>query len=239
MTGDTRHKVQIVLAIAIAVAAIRTGYILYQRHEANAPHSQNAVPPLNADYYVTPKKLHAYDLKSARELTKQPVWVKVGYAFAYFSYSSASHHTDFAHPAGFLLPIEKLQITDVVLDHSPDAPGEKQLMAVFGKDGKAYAVSIGSEKDGTYDIRADDMFFIQNPHELYSHWPADVWDAVERHQVKPGMSELQADFAIGLGIPVNSRDPLNRTVNYPNGGHPVSVTYRDGKAVEIAPGTSS
>jgi len=76
-----KQKIQIALAIAIAVAAVRTGYVLYGRYAESkheAPPTAVAVPPLNADYYVVPKKLYPYDLKSARELTQQPVWVKEG-----------------------------------------------------------------------------------------------------------------------------------------------------------------
>ena len=63
------------------------------------------------------------------------------------------------------------------------------------------------------------MLYIEDPHELYKHWPADVWDAIERHEVKPGMNEIQADFAVGMGIPQRSDDPTVKTVNYPNGGN--------------------
>jgi hypothetical protein len=51
------------------------------------------------------------------------------------------------------------------------------------------------------------------------------------------MSELQADFAVGIGIPESSSSESgNRTVNYPNGGRPISVTYRNDKAVSVKPG---
>jgi hypothetical protein len=227
------------LGLAIAVAAFRTGYILYQRHADQVAHTKSSAPPLKADYYVTPKKLYPYDLKSARQLTQQPVWVKVGYAYTYFPYDVARHHANFSHEAGQLLPIEKLQITDVVTDATRGARDEKQVLAIFEKEGATYALSIGSLKDETYQIRSDDMLFIQDPHLLYNHWPAEVWDAIDKHQVQPGMSELQADFAIGLGVPDKSRDPDNRTVSYPNGGKPLSITFRDGKAVEIKAEPSS
>jgi hypothetical protein len=81
------------------------------------------------------------------------------------------------------------------------------------------------------------MFFVEDPHDLYKHWSADVWQAVERHEVKPGMNELQADFAIGLGIAKGSGDSEEKAVNYSNGGKPFSVTYRKGKAVEVRPGS--
>jgi hypothetical protein len=82
------------------------------------------------------------------------------------------------------------------------------------------------------------MFFIQDPRQLYDAWPTDVWDAIAQHQVKPGMDELQATFAIGMGVPERSDDPAVKTVNYPNGGKPIVVTYRDGKAEAIKPASA-
>jgi hypothetical protein len=77
------------------------------------------------------------------------------------------------------------------------------------------------------------MLFIQDPKDLYKHWPADVWQSVEQHEVKQGMNELQADFAIGMGRPDRQDDQSWKTVHYPNGGKALTITYHDGKAVEI------
>ena len=247
MTRELKRRIQYILVAAIALAAVRTGYILYSRHAsegATEVPDRSAAPPLDADYYVTPKKLHAYDLKSVRQLTKQPVWVKEGYRYTYFPYRAASRSVDFAHEAGLLLPLQNLEIRDVVLVPTPesarqDLPGEtvlrreRQVMALFDQDGRHYAVPVGTELGGDYRIYADEMFFIQDPKQLYKHWPADVWEAVDKHQVKPGMNELQADFAIGMGVAQPSNEAGVKTVKYPNGGKPVRVTYRDGKAVEI------
>jgi len=241
MSPELKQKIQIVLAFAIAVAAIRTGYILYQRHASNSKASQKAAaaPALNPDYYVTPKKLYPFDLKSARELAKQPVWVKEGYRYPYYAYNPATRHSDFEHPAGMLLPIQKLDIKDVVLDTAPNSGGQKQVMALFEQDGKNYAFQIGYLKEGDYKIYSDEMLYVQDPRELYKHWPPEVWQAVEQHQVKPGMNELQADFAIGMGRPDRQDDPSWKTVHYPNGGNPLSITYHEGKATEIKADKSS
>jgi hypothetical protein len=239
ISPELKQRLQLVMVVAILVSGTRLAYILYERHESQVEQARKQPPPLNPDYYVTPKKLYPYDLKSARQLTQQPVWVKVGYAYTYYPYDPARHRLDFSHEAGRLLPIEKLQIKDVISANSPDAPGEPQVMAVFEKDSKAFAFSIGSLKGTEYKLYSDDMLFIQDPHELYKHWPADVWDAIDKHQVKPGMNELQAAFAIGLGVPEKSGEPGNRTVNYPNGGNPLSITYRADKAVEIKPGAAN
>jgi hypothetical protein len=235
MTSDAKQKIQLVLVIAIAVAAIRAGYVVYERHTERTEQTAKQARPLNPDYYVVPKKLYPYDLKSAKQLTQQPVWVKEGYRFTYYPYDRASRHTDFSHEAGLLLPIQKLEIKDVVADTSPHSQ-QQQVMAVFEQEGKAYAVPIGSKSGDSYQIYSDEMFFIQDPRELYKHWPADVWESIEQHQIKPGMNEFQAYFAIGMGVPDRSSDPAVKTVHYPNGGKPVTITFRNGKAAEITGG---
>jgi hypothetical protein len=233
-----RKKIQIVLLFALVVATARAGYILYQRHSASVEPAHKQAPPLNPDYYVTPKKLYPYDLKSAHQLTEQPVWVKAGYSIRYYPYDRASRRVDFGHNAGLLLPLEKLDIKDVITAASPGSGSERQVMATFVKDGQSYAFPIGVSRNGDYKFYSDDMLFIQDPHELYKHWPADVWQAIDQHQVKPGMNELQAGFAVGMGTPAgSSATPGDRTVSYPDGGKPLSVTFQNGKAVEIKPGS--
>lgn len=233
-----KQRIQITLLIGLLIAAIRVGIIFYDRHEDAIQQTKKAeVAPLNPDYYVNPKKLYPYDLKSAKQLTKQPVWVKVGYAYPYYPYDPATHHTDFSHEAGKLLPIQKLDIKDVVTGVSPKDAGERQVLAVFEQEGRHYAAPIGTESDGDYKFYSDDMLFIEDPHQLYKHWPAEVWQAVDQHQVKPGMSELQADFAVGIGLLQSGSDETDRTLDYPNGGKPLVISFHEGKAVDVNPGT--
>src|SRR5258708_102990 len=234
-----KQKIQITLLVAMLVAGVRLGVILYQRHEAVEQAMKPQAVSLNPDYYVTPKKLYPYDLKSARQLMKQPVWAKVGYAYFYYSYDPATHRVNFSHEAGKLTPLQKLEIKDIISGVSPEAPGQRQVMAVFDEAGKQYAVSIGSEKNGEYKFYSNDMLFIEDPHQLYKHWPADVWQAIDQHQVKPGMSELQADFAIGIGLLQPGGDSIDRTLEYPNGGNPLTVSFHSGKAVDIRTGPAS
>ena len=235
---EFQKKLQVFLAIAIVLAGGRAAYIVYERHEAM---KEDAKPKqemtLKADYYVTPKTVHAYDLKSARQFTEQPVWVKYGYQLTYYPYDSKRHKTDFGHEAGVLLPLQKLAIQDVVTDVAPQAPGNKQVLACFSLDGKNYAVPIGAQKGGDFKLRANDIFFIEDPHDLYKHWPADVWKKIDAHEVQAGMSELQASFAIGSGIPEGSGDYGSRTLHYANGGKPLVITFQNDKAVEIKAGS--
>src|SRR5438270_5210304 len=103
--SEIKNKLQLFFVVAILLAGGRAAYIVYERHEARKeetkPKQESA---MNADYYVTPKRLRPYDLKSARQLTEQPVWVKVGYQLTYYPYDQQRRKADFAHPAGTLLP---------------------------------------------------------------------------------------------------------------------------------------
>jgi hypothetical protein len=233
-----KKKVHIILLLAIVAAGIRLALIFYQRHQDNVRLVKKEGPPLNPDYYVTAKKLYPYDLKSAKQLTRQPVWVKVGYFYPFYLYDTAAHHTDFSHEAGKLLPLRKLEIKDVVSSVSPQT-GRLQVLAVFKDRGKSYATPIGNDSGGDFKFYSDDMFFIEDPHQLYSHWPAEVWQAIDQHQVKPGMNELQADFSIGVGLLDSGNGSVDKTLNYPNGGKPITISFRDGKAAEIRPGPAS
>jgi hypothetical protein len=236
MSPEAKQRIQLALVAAMVIAGLRAGYIFYQRYEdrvaTDKAKQSKDVGYSNPDYYVAPKKLYPYDLKTARQLTQMPVWVKEGYRYTYYPYNPVSKKVDFDREAGVLLPIEQLAVKDVVMA-TPVAGKRRQVMAVFEKDGKSYAVPIGFESDGQYTIYSDEMFFIENPHDLYKHWPPDVWQAVEQHQVKAGMNELQADFAIGMGVPDAGDTSYTKTVRYPNGGKPLVVVYHNGKAAEI------
>jgi hypothetical protein len=243
ISPEARQKIQLALIAALVVASVRAGIIFYQRHQERIAIEQQKKAKdagyANADYYVNPKKLHPFDLKTAKQLTEQPAWVREGFHFAYYPYDTATKRVDFSHEAGLLGPIEKLAIKDVITSNPPGGGDKRQVMAVFEKEGKSYVVPIGYEGNGEFTIYSDDMFFIEDPHDLYKHWPADVWQSVEQHQVKPGMNEMQTDFAVGMGIPDSGSSQLERTVRYPNGGKPLVIVFHDGKVAEVKPDTAA
>jgi hypothetical protein len=238
MSEEAKKRIQIALALAVVVAGVRAGYILYQRHEdfvaAQKQVQAKNAGYSNAEYYVTPTKLYPFDLKSAKQLTLQPVWTKEGYRYTYYRYVPVVKSVDFAHDAGLLGPLERLEIKDVMAMPAPG--GRRQVVATFEKDGHSFAVPIGFETEGQYKIYSDEMFYVEDPHDLYKFWPADVWQSIAQHEVKPGMDELQADFAIGMGVP-DAGSSEDKTVRYPNGGKPLVVIYREGKAAEVKVGT--
>jgi hypothetical protein len=239
ISEEAKKRIQVALGLLVVIVGVRAGYILYRRHEENLAAEKQAqaknVGYANADYYVVPKKLHPFDLNSAKQLTAQPVWVKEGYRYTYYRFVPVVKSVDFAHEAGLLGPLERLEIKDVLAVPAPG--GRKQVVALFEKDGHSLAVPVGFETEGQYKIYSDEMFYVEDPRELYKHWPAEVWQAVTRHEVQPGMNELQVDFAVGMGSLDAGSSSAERTLRYANGGKPLVVIYRDGKAVEVRAGT--
>src|SRR6266853_2642838 len=161
MSPEAKQRIQIALGLALAVAGVRAGYILYERHEdylaAQKQEQAKKAGYSNADYYVTPKKLRPYDLKSAMQLTEQPVWVKEGYRYTYYRYVPGVRKVDFVHEAGLLGPLDRMEIKYVMSVASPG--GRKQVVATFEKAEHSYAVPIGFESEGQYKIYSDEIFY--------------------------------------------------------------------------------
>lgn len=234
MNPEWRRRIQIFLVVLLIASSIRLWLIYRERHSAGTnPKSEAAARPLSADVYVVPHKVHAYDLQSARYLNGKTVWVQAGNQMLYFPYDPAKHHADFNHPVGLLPPLDKLAIKDVVLQTDPF--GQRKVLAVFSRLGesKQLATSIGVVRGDDYSLNIDDALLIDDPRELYKHWPADVWGAIEYHQVKPGMNELQTAFALGGGVPRSSGNMGDRTVEYSFGDKKTTVTFSNDRAVDI------
>ena len=63
MSPEAKQKIQLALAVTIAVVGIRAGYIVYERYSeraADAAEASRKAAPLNPDDYVVPKKLYPY-----------------------------------------------------------------------------------------------------------------------------------------------------------------------------------
>ena len=238
-------RIQLILLAFFVLAGIRLFLIYRGRHApAPAPKSAPVNSSLSSDDYVVPTQLHAYDLKSAKEAVDgKTVWIKSGYEIYYYPY--AGGRVDFNHPAGLLPPLDQVQITNLIQARAPSSKGEEvapgvriheeQVLAVLRRQGdeKTYAAPVGSNRGGDYTLYLNDVFYFDDPHQLYSHWPSETWQAIGQHQAKPGMNELQAAFALGIGIPQGSGDYGNRTLQYDNNGHPVKITFAHNRATDV------
>lgn len=242
MESDWRKRLQIILLIAIVLTVARTAYIFYERRQP-LPTEKKESYSSNLDDYVTVPKVYPFDLKSAKkELNGKTVWVRAGNVVPYYHYNTASHTADLKHRAGLLPPLEKLQIKDVIEQKMPAELKEgqfsvvqHQMLTVVDDEQGTVAVPIGTAVGDDFKFTANDIFFFADPHELYKHWPADVWAAIDQHQAKIGMNELQAGFALGTSANVSTGDYGNRTVEFTNNGNPVKVTFEKNRAVSVEP----
>jgi hypothetical protein len=235
---------QILGLLTLLVLLIAAGYLGYVFHERNQPGVQKAQAPqrmLTDDDVVQVRKLYIDDLKSAKDLIGKTVWVQSGYALDYYPY--AGGRVEFAHPAGVLPSIQALAIENIITEKAPAnlamriPLGDKQVFAVFKMPGdeKQYATAIGNIKGGDSTYYCDQIFYYDDPHQMYKHWPQDVWQAVDQHQPKPGMNELQVAMALGTIQQSESSDYGNRTVNYDAGGKKWAVSFQKDRATTVTP----
>jgi hypothetical protein len=241
MEADQRKRFQVIVAILLALVVVRTAFLFYERHKPYHPPPKQQTYSTNLDDYVTVPKVHPYDLKSAqKELGGKVVWVRAGNQVPYYGYNSASRQAELRHQMGLLAPLLKLEIKNVISQRVPRELSEGQVavvqydvLAIFeiaGQQG-TFAAPIGKNVGDDYTFTANDLFFFADPHELYKHWPAETWKAIEQHQAKPGMNELQVSFALGTAGTMGPGNYGDRTIEYSNNGNPVKVTYEHDKAV--------
>jgi hypothetical protein len=219
--------------------AWRIWSVYEERHAPVMVKQQPAERKLTQDDIVFPRKLYIDDLKSAKVLKGKTVWMQAGYILEYYPYDG--HAAELHHKVGLLPSVEALQIIDVEEQATPPGwlsripRGERNFFLVFRKPGDAhpYAVPVGGVQQGETTFYTDDLLYYDDPHQLYRYWPASVWQAIDQHQVKPGMSELQARMSLGQIQQSGSSDIGNRTVNYTAGERKVAVTFANDRATEI------
>lgn len=246
MSSPIAKRVQLALVVVVLIGGLRLALIYRSRHQPPAASEANPATKLTADDYVVPHRLHASDLTTLRELRGKPVWIRGGYQMTYYPYNPATKRADFNHEAGVLAPIEQIEVRDVIQQPAPGSmewksvpgtnirvrAGGEELLAVFAKQGKSYVFPLGQKSGRDYLIFADEVLYYQDPHQLYHHWPPEIWKAIEQHEARPGMNELQVQFAIGIGT-LESDDGGERVLRYVNGGKPLRVTFLNGRAQRI------
>src|SRR5260370_37796076 len=109
MDRELKRRIQIILLVGVLLAGARLGYIFYQRHQAEAPPPPRFYP-LQADDYVRPPKIYAYDLPSAvKELAGKTLWGCTRKNLALFRFKLAAPAAPFAPKVGVLPPLAKAE----------------------------------------------------------------------------------------------------------------------------------
>jgi hypothetical protein len=235
----TWQKLALVVLPAVLIAAIGIWRIHVARSQPGVVPQQTEERHLSDEEMVQPRKLYIDDMKSARDLIAKPVWVQAGYEMDYYPY--VAHRVDFAHKAGVLPSVQRLDIRDIVTQKfPPDLPtrvprGNAQAFAVFTMPGEAkeYATAIGTIQGADSTWYCDNVLYYDDPHQMYKFWPDDLWQAIDQHQPRVGMTELETAMALGVMQRSDSSNYGNRTVEYDAGGKHWSVTFENDKATQI------
>jgi hypothetical protein len=221
-------------------AAWRVWSIYKERHAPVAVKQARAERKISQDDLVIPRKMYIESLTSARkDLKGQTVWMQAGYQLEYYPYRGGS--AVFSQKMGPLPSNQEMQVEDVVEIATPAhwlsriPRGDKNIFLIVHLPGQTSecAVPVGEVEGGNEEFRMDDLLYYDNPHKLYSYWPADVWQAIDQHQVTPGMSEMQTMMSVGQVAQSGSNDYGNRTVTYTAGNRKVVVTFAGDKATEV------
>lgn len=210
--------------------------------ERKAPVAVRQGPPerkITQDDLVIPRKMYIDDLKSAKALDGKTVWLQAGYQLDYYPYRG--HLPVFGHREGPLPSIQELHVVDVVEAATPPnwvsriPRGAKNIFLIVRKPGhpEEYAVPMGTVDEGNEKFYMDELLYYDDPHTLYNYWPKNVWQAIDGHQVVPGMSELETMMAVGQVADSDSSDYGNRTVTYTAGDRKITVTFVKDKATHI------
>lgn len=224
----TKRFIQIALAVALVAVTARTGYILYERSQAEkAEDPKSAGQPkrvLKMDDYVYLKPLNAFDFQTAKKLEGMTVWVRAGNAVTYFEGKKE---------AGQLPPNAKLKMGKLFRQGD-------QMLANFSFEGDDapkgnFSVPIGAQRGESVNIIVDQLFYYEDPKKLYSHWPKEMWDAIDRGEIVKGMSEIQAGMAMGAARSVGSGSEKygDRTLDYTHKGKSLRVTFVENTAVRV------
>ena len=225
--------------ITLAIGSIYLFIVWKQRQNPGVVGQTDTSQDLSEDDLAVVRSFSPAHFEDTLRLQGTTVWMKNGYTMAYFKYDGG--HVDFGKRVGVIPALQQLAIKKIVKASAPPSVddgishGSRQAFAVFALPGSPdlYATAIGVMDSGEEAYYPDILFFYDDPHTIYDHWPKDVWAAIDAHQVKTGMSELETRLAIGQKMHPDRPTAGDRTITYDQDGKQWTVTYVDDKATVI------
>ncbi len=242
---NTGLKVALGLTGALLLAfGVEVAYIHYDR--ARSAQSAAAAPdygPTDPDDLVFLKREHPETIADLKDLDGRTVWVQAGGQMDYFA--AAANHADYSKSAGTLPGAEPLKIVEAFQQTRPKnlatrvPPGTTQVLLAFtmprSQDPtKLFAAPVGYRDASGYTFFTDDIFFYDDPHKLYD-WPAPIWQAIDSHQVATGMNQRQVSLALGAVARQDGGSYTDGVMVYANAGHPIAVTFANGRVAAFHP----
>lgn len=234
----TWQKILIPSLITLLIGGIYL-LIVWKHRQNPGVISQQPQQHLSADDVAVVRMEFPQHFDDVKELEGRSVWMKNGYSMPYYPY--AAGRVEWTKPAGLLPAAQKLDVKKVIKAAAPASVhdniehGGRQVLVAFtlSETNETFATPVGFLQGNDEHYYCDQLFYYDDPHTIYSNWPKETWAAIDAHQVKPGMSELQTRMAIGMKADPDGQTEGNRTVDYDVNGKHIVVTYRDNRATAI------
>jgi hypothetical protein len=225
--------------ITLTIGGIYLFSVWKQRQNPGVLNQAGANQPVNEDDLAVVRAFSPHHFEDTLRLQGTTVWMKNGYTMAYFRYEGG--RVEFNKRIGLIPSAQRLDVKKIVKSAVPAnvddgiSHGNRQALAVFALPGSEdlYATAIGVMDVSEEAYYSDILFFYDDPHTIYDHWPKDVWAGIDAHQVKPGMSELETRMAIGQKEHAIGETEGDRIVTYDQNGEQWKVTYVNNKATKI------
>jgi hypothetical protein len=241
-------KSKVFLGVTAAFLLVIGGEFAYIHHKNNEEvpvvKSTANQPTIDPDDNVFLKKMYPSTLKDERDLIGKTIWVSAAAQLDYYPY--ANHRADYAHPVTTLPGAEPMIVTGVFEQVPPKtgrpvmriSAGQRHVLLSFTLPHSAnpkaeYAVPVGNFDNGSYTFLTDNIFFYDDPHKLYDFWGPVMWAHIDKHEPAIGMTENQAMMSLGQVMEPHGDKIGERTVTYDNNGKPITLDFRNGKAVSI------
>jgi len=238
----TWQRILIPTVISLAIGGGYLLYVFHQRQKPGVAGQTDASQSLSKDDLAVVRQFFPQHFDDLARLEKTRVWMLNGYTMPYYPYVGSQ--VQFGKQAGLIPAAQPMDVQKIVKAAVPATVddrithGTRQVLAVFTLPGTSgsFATPIGAMEGAGEEYFTDQLFYYDDPHTIYSHWPRDVWTAVDAHQVEPGFSELQTRMAIGMKEHPDGGTEGNRTVTYEMGGKKYTVTYVKNHATTIKVG---
>ncbi|HXR39134.1 MAG TPA: hypothetical protein VN776_08575 [Terracidiphilus sp.] len=233
------QKALVMTLITLAIGGIYLFSVFEHRRSPGVQPENNLEQKPSPDDVAVVRMMFPTSFDDVLKLQGTSVWMKNGYTMPYFPYEGG--RIVFSKKIGVIPSAQRLDIKKVIKAVPPTqvddgiSHGTRQAFTIFALPGgpSLYATVVGAIDGSQEEYFSDVLFFYDDPHTIYDNWPKSAWNAIDAHQVIPGMNELQTRMSVGQNQQVLSSGEGNRTVTYDQAGKKWTITFVDNKATTI------
>lgn len=218
-------------------------YNVFEGRKNPEPKEQKAAQDaLSKDDLVVQRQYFPQHFDDLQRLEGTTVWMQNGYTIPYFAYSAGT--VDFAKKIGLVPATQAMEVKKIIKAAAPAKTddgiehGSRQAFVVFALPGAKglYATPVGFMDGNEEAYYTDLLFYYDDPHKTYDYWGKDVWAAIDAHEAKPGMSELEVRMALGHKMKTSAQTEGDRVVTYDVNGKKWTITFVKNHATGIKQG---